>query len=245
MNANSPDGTNFAGSADSRIQGAWVAGGVIGFMFDAAQGGSFPFPHVQVLRFNESSNALLSQGQIFSNTYAFLYPSVQPNARGHLGGTMAWGGGAFFPNALAWIADDFNNNVITPLENITIATGGAGANRWGDYFATRIHSPYPNTWVGSAYVLQAANVREPHYIWFGRERDTPPATNTIYVDRLNTSGFEDGTAARPYNTVTEASFAASPGDTIIIRGGNYNEAVRFNKLVTVRNESGTAVIGRP
>ena len=174
MTATSPDGTNFAGNADSRLQGAWVAGGVIGFMFDAAQGGGFSFPHVQVLRFNESNRTLLSQGQVFSNSYAFLYPSVQPNERGHLGGTMAWGGGTFFPNALAWIADDFNNNTITPLENITFAAGNAGPcdpnfdpipmngtldcyNRWGDYVATRISIPYSNTWVGSGFVLTGTN----------------------------------------------------------------------------------------
>lgn len=256
MTADSPDGTNFAASADSRIQGAWVAGGVIGFMWNAAQGNGFSYPHVQVLRFAEVNRSLLSQGQVFSNSYAYLYPSVQPNARGHLGGTMAWGGGTFYPNALAWIADDFNNNTITPLENVTYATGSAGPNepsfgvynRWGDYLATRVHRPFENTWIGTGFVIQAntaGNVREPHYAWFGRERDTPPASNTIYVDRLNTSGFEDGTAARPYNTVTEGHYAASPGDTIIIRGGNYNEAVRFNKAVTVRNENGTAVVGRP
>lgn len=256
MTANSPDGTNFAAFSDSRIQGAWVAGGVIGFMWNAAQGGSFPFPYVQVLRFSEANRSLLSQGQVFSNTHAFLYPSVQPNARGHLGGTMAWGGGTFFPNALAWIADDFNSNTITPLENVTYAVGAAGPNepnfgfynRWGDYLATRVHRPYENTWIGTGFVIQTSatgNVREPHYAWFGRERDTPPTSNTIYVDRLNTSGFEDGTAARPYNTVTEASFAASPGDTIIIRGGNYNETVEFKTAVTVINQNGAAIIGKP
>lgn len=256
MIANSPDGTNFAGNADSRIQGAWVAGGVIGFMWNAAQGGGFNFPHVQVLRFNEANRSLLSQGQIFNAAHAFLYPSVQPNARGHLGGTMAWGGGAFYPNALAWIADDFNNNTITPLENVTFATGAAGPNepnfgvydRWGDYLATRIHRPFENTWIGTGFVLQTSatgNVREPHYTWFGRERDTPPAANTIYVDRLNTSGFEDGTAARPYNTITEGNSAASPGDTIIIRGGNYNETVEFKTAVTVINQNGAAIIGKP
>src|SRR5207302_1164904 len=34
--ATSPDGANFAGYDGDRIQGAWVANGVIGFMWDAA-----------------------------------------------------------------------------------------------------------------------------------------------------------------------------------------------------------------
>lgn len=262
MTANSPDGTNFAEDADSKIQAAWVAGGVIGFMWNAAQSTppttTFPFPHVQVLRFNESNRTLLSQGQIFSPTTAFLYPSVQVNARGHLGGTMAWGGGSFYPNALAWIADDYNGGTITPLENATFAVGSAGPkendfgifNRWGDYLATRLHIPYRNTWIGTGFVYQsgsppAGNQRDPHYVWFGRERDTPPANQTIYVDLFNTTGFEDGTIAHPYNTVREGHFASSPGDTIVVTVGNYNEPIILNRPSTITTLGGTVIIGRP
>ena len=258
MMAVSPDGTNFAGNADNRIQAAWVAGGAIGFMWNAAQGGNFPFPHVQVLRFRESDRILLNQGQIWSANHAFLYPSVHPNGRGHLGGTMAWGGGTFFPNVLAWISDDFNNHTITPLENVSVANGTAGPNevgfgvynRWGDYHSTRIHRPYENTWIGTGFVIQAGgppagNQREPHYVWFGRERDTPPAANTIYVDYFNASGFENGTLTHPFNTIGEGIFATSPGDTLMIRGGNYLEAARFNRAVTVKSYNGTAIIQAP
>lgn len=264
MTANSPDGTNFAGNANANIQAAWVAAGVIGFMWNAAQGGSFPFPHVQVLRFNESNRSLLSQGQVWSSSYAFLYPSVQTNARGHLGGTMAWGGGTLYPNALAWIADDFNNNTITPLENVTFAAGSAGPNenrpggagiynRWGDYHSTRVHRPYSNTWIGTGFVYQASpppptgisNQREPHYAWFGRERDTPPANNSIFVSLANTTGYEDGTILHPYNTVGEGNFAATSGDVISIVPGNYNELPRLNRASRLERfgASGTVKIG--
>jgi hypothetical protein len=247
--AASPDGNDFSAASDSRIEAAWVAQGVIGFMWNAAQGGGFAFPHVEVLRFSEDNRSLLTQGQIFNAGHAFLHPSVHPNDRGHLGGTMAWGGGAFFPSALTWIADDFNGGTITPLDNLTFATGNGAPNygRWGDYFATRPNSPYGNTWSASGFVLNgvAGVTRDPHYIWFGRERDTPPPTNTIYVNKTNTSGYEDGTSAHPYNTVAEGHFASSPGDTLIIRAGNYNELVRFNRTVTVRNEGGAAVVGKP
>ena len=266
MRANSPDGTNFAGSADSRLQGAWVAGGVIGFMFTAAQGGAFTFPHVQVLRFNESNRTLLPGGQtqVFSNSIAFMYPSVQPNERGHLGGTMAWGGGTSFPNALAWIADDFNNNTIAPLENITFAAGTAGPcdpnfdpvpmngtldcyNRWGDYLSTRISVPYSNTWIGTGFVLTGANgvTREPHYVNFGRERDTPPASNVIFVSLFNTSGYEDGSILHPYNTLREGHFASVAGDTISIVPANYNEPQVLNRPSRLERfgNSGTVHIG--
>jgi len=251
MVAPSPDGTDFAGSGDTRILGAWVANGVIGFMWNAPQGVFFAYPHVEVVRFNESNRTLLTQGQVYSDSYAFLYPSVHPNDRGHLGGTMAYGGGSLYPSELAWIADDINNGTITPiLDSIAVATGNAGpaSNRWGDYLTTRLNTPYSNTWVGSGYVLSGgtgnANV-VPRFIWFGRERDTPPSTNTIYVDKSNTSGYEDGSATHPYNTVTEGHFAAMPNDTLIIRAANYNETVRFTTPVTVRNEGGIVKIGAP
>lgn len=264
--AASPDGTDFSAASDSRIEAAWVAQGVIGFMWNAAQGGGFAFPHVEVLRFNEGDRSLLpqGQGQVFNASHAFLHPSVHPNDRGHLGGTMAWGGGAFFPNALVWIADDFNNGTITPLENVTFAVGNAGPcdpafdpipanmtldcyNRWGDYFATRVHRPSGLTWIGTGFVLNGTNgvTRDPRYVWFGRERDTPPPTNTIYVDLANQSRYEDGSTAHPYNTVTEGNFACSAGDTLIIRAGNYNETGRFNRAATVRNEGGIVRIGIP
>ena len=89
------------------------------------------------------------------------------------------------------------------------------------------------------------NAREPHFVWFGRERDTPPPTRTIYVDWANNTGIEDGTQAHPYNTVAEGHTAASLGDTLSIRAGNYPGAVRLNKSVTVRSTGGTAAIGRP
>jgi hypothetical protein len=256
MLAVSPDGTNFACTADSRILGAWVAGGVIGFMWNAAQGGSFAYPHVEVVRFNESNRNLIGQGQVFSASFAFLYPSVHPNDRGHLGGTMAVGGGSSYPFEIAWIADDFNNGTITPLENATVAVGTAGptCNRWGDYYATRLEVPYGNTWVGTGYVVNTTtcngiptggNNWDPHFVWFGRERDTPPATNTIYVDKLNASGYEDGTLVHPYSTFAKGNFACSAGDTLMVRAGNYNETGTFNRAAIVKNLSGTVKLGTP
>jgi hypothetical protein len=261
MTATSPDGSNFAARADDKILGAWVANGVIGFMWNAAQGGGFAFPHVQVLRFNESDRRLLSQGQIFNNNNAFLYPSVHPNDSGDIGGTMASGGGIFYPAALAWIADDFNGGTITPLEHLAFALGTAGPcdpafappaggcyNRWGDYFSTRVSVPYGNTWVGTGFVVNGAGgvTRDPRYVWFGRERDTPPPTNTIFVSLGNTSGWEDGSFAHPYNTVTEGHFAAMPGDTILIAPGNYPETLTFRTPVKVDilKLGGTVTIGK-
>jgi len=258
MTAPSPDGTDFAAfpANDTRIRAAWVANGVIGFMWNAPQSTppatGFPFPHVWVMRFNENNRTLIDQSQIWNTVEAFLYPSVAVNDRGHLGGTIAAGGGAtFFPRALAWMADDFNGGTIAPLESVAFTgnpTNGPAGNRWGDYLSSRVNVPYGNTWVASGYALVGgtgnANVVQ-RFIWFGRERDTPPAANTVFVDAANTSRYQDGSSAHPYRTVTDGHFAAMPGDTLMIRAGNYFETPRLNKAVTVRSEGGTVRILSP
>lgn len=242
-------GTNYLSNDDDRIQGAWVANGVIGFMWDAAQGNGFARPHVQVVRFNESNRTRIGQGQIFSSTTSFSYPSVHPNDRGHLGGTISFGcgGSSGNPGLAAWIADDINNNVITPLESFGVAFGNRSEARWGDYCATRRHSPNGNTWVGTGFVLNANSVRDHRVVWFGRERDTPPATSPIFVSRFNTTSYEDGSLFHPYKTITNGNFAAMPGDVISIVSGNYNERGVFNRRSTLQRlgTTGTVVIGVP
>lgn len=246
--APSPDGSDFAAHPRDRILGAYVADGVIGFMWDAAQDGAFPFPYVFVARFNEGDRSLLSQGQMWSDQFAIVYPSVHPNDRGHLGGVVAYGGGAYYPGAAAWIADDINGGSITPTDLYVFATGDSGpaSDRWGDYLTTRHHVSYGNTWAGGGYSLvggQNGGDVEPRYVWFGRERDTPPEYNSIYVSLYNISGHEEGTLLHPYDTVTEGHFAAVNGDTIFIFNGNYPEAVTFSTSVTLKSLNGTTTIG--
>jgi hypothetical protein len=109
--------------------------------------------------------------------------------------------------------------------------------------------PHGNTWVGTGFALAGpggggGNNVVPRYVWFGRDRDMPPATSTIFVDLVNTSGWEDGSPDHPYSTMMEGHFAAMAGDTIIIRAGSYPETLTFRTATTVRSEGGTATIGR-
>lgn len=106
-----------------------------------------------------------------------------------------------------------------PLEVHQFTFGDAGPDTvwWGDYFTARRNVPYGNTWDGTGVCLiGGCSHRSAHgyYVWFGRERDTPPAHHTIYVDWANISRWEDGSVAHPNNTVDEGHFAAVDGDTI-------------------------------
>lgn len=188
MDATGPDGNDFAEFADTRILGAWVANGVVGFMWHAAQGGGFIYPQTWVVRLQASDRSFLSEGQIYNDNFAFMYPSVHPNDRGDLGGTIAFGGGAENPGAGAWIADAYDPGTVLDggTDGITANTfvqGDAGpapndngVGRWGDYLTTRQNVPYGYTWGGSGFGLVGGpdnEDAEPHYVWFGRRADTP------------------------------------------------------------------------
>jgi hypothetical protein len=217
----------------------------------------YPWPNVRYVRLNTSNLNVADQGAIWNSAYAFAYPSAHVNNRGDIGGTVSVGGGQatnnpfLYPSMAVWLADDFNNRTVAPLTSLVMAIGTNGplalagtgtpptcrggftppCYRWGDYFSTRRHSMYGNTWIGTAYVKdggQDVGNDRPHYVWFGRERDRPPAANTIWVSNVAT-GWQNGTFFNPYHTVDGGNFATVPGDTVIINAGVYNERVTLDR----------------
>lgn len=73
--------------------------------------------------------------------------------------------------------------------------------------------------------------------------------NTVWVNAGNNSGSEDGSPESPYNTLREGLWAASPGGTIVLFGGNYDfdrTASILNRPVTLTKQPGvgTVLIGQ-
>lgn len=179
-----PDGLNWCGRNDTRLKGGWVAGGVIGFLWDASQGtgglGTFAFPYTHVIRVNESTKALIDEPVIFNNTVAFQFPGVSVNGRGHLGVSIAFGGGSFFPSSDLLLRDDVSPNAWQAL-TARFGLNGPGTDRWGDFLTTRPFNGNGNAWVATGYTLQGAcagggtpcSTVEPRFFIFGRERDNP------------------------------------------------------------------------
>jgi len=58
----------------------------------------------------------------------------------------------------------------------------------------------------------------------------------IYVDIGNTSGTEDGTQTHPFNTITEGIEAATPGKSVVVAAGTYNEQLIINKEITLQGD---------
>jgi hypothetical protein len=153
----------------------------VGFMWNAQactnpQGCGYtrPWSYVRVLRFNSSDLGLIDEPDIWNGSYAFQFPSVGVNGRRHVGGTMFWGGGSNFPTLVSLIWDDLScNPYVCGWENYGAVGSSASNAGWGDYLDTRPHSPYSNTWVATGYSYDGTNVT-PQFLWFGRQRDTPP-----------------------------------------------------------------------
>lgn len=169
-------GKDFCRRSDGRVHAAYLANGILGFLWNGGAGGFFPYPQVQVARFRESDRGLVEHTQIWNPSAAWMYPSVSVNARGHLAGTVLYGGGSSTPSCNAWIADDYNGGGFAPLENWEVARSTHGPDQpvGGDYLTTRTHSPHANTWVGTCYSFQGGGSdfhAKPYYVWFGRQRD--------------------------------------------------------------------------
>lgn len=246
-----PDGLDWFSPVENsthKVRGAVATPSEIYFFWSAAQGGGFDFPQVQAARFTRNDARTYNGTEVvWSPINAWAYASASANDAGHLGGTIAFGGGDFFPSSAAWIADDINGVTIAPLETRLIRSGtdGPAGDRWGDYLATLRHVPYGNTWVGTAFTLQggSGSTRDVvTYTWFGRERDAPPPFDAIHVDLANTSGHETGEAAHPFNTVVEGHTAATAGDTIVIHAGTYDETLTFTTPCFVTSVGGSAII---
>ncbi|MET0623611.1 MAG: FG-GAP-like repeat-containing protein, partial [Pyrinomonadaceae bacterium] len=221
--ATSPDGTNWAARADSRMTGAWVANGIIGLMWPAKQGGQFPYPYTIIARFNESSRALVSQNELWSSQTAWLFPTASVNSAGNLAGMVMFGGGAFYPGTNIWISDDVQSgfNPLT-LYGATESTSGPSRNQWGDYHTVHPHKDSPNTWVGATYYIQNGGENSnavPRYLWFGRERDFTCTSNISPTSQSFASGGGTGSVGVTSSTTTCNWSSVSNASWITINSG--------------------------
>ncbi|NJL27586.1 MAG: hypothetical protein HC897_06655, partial [Thermoanaerobaculia bacterium] len=185
-NCAGPGGVNWCGFIDFRPQGAWVADGVVGFMWVPSEnpGGGFPFPYTQVARFNEVGLTFIDGPQIWASDRAMVYPSVAVNGNGDLGGTIMWGGGTFNPSCSVWVADDVNGDTLAPLESLAsiLGTSGPSSARSGDYLFTNVNAPNDKIWAGSCFAYNSTSRGTSRFALFGREGNG---------DLFN-NGFESG-----------------------------------------------------
>jgi hypothetical protein len=181
----SSDGSDMCSADDPRIKTGWIAGGRIGFLWDVAQGyagpasfGMFPYPYVQGVEIDETTWSVVSEPIIWSDRNAWAFPSVGVNGRGHLGMSIAHGGGDYFPGSDLFVRDDISGS---DWDYLTVRFGTEGPHssllRWGDFLSVRPSSGKDNSWVGTGFTFQGSDQNvfsETRFYWFGRQRDAPP-----------------------------------------------------------------------
>lgn len=160
-----PGGVNWLGRLDSRITGAWVGAGTVGFMWSANRDGSHPLPYIRVARIKQSNMTLIDEPDIWSRTSGWAYPAAAANAQGAVGFTAFYGGGPRHPGhvvgaktATGWDTTLTSSSTHSPPDQA-----------WGDYLSCTPHSTNSAQWVASGYTLQGGTARrniEPRYVRF-------------------------------------------------------------------------------
>jgi hypothetical protein len=160
-----PGNVNWLVRADSRITGAWVGAGVIGFMWTANRDASHPLPYIRVARLNEGNKTLVDEPDIWSNNSAWAYPAAAPNSAGQVGISAFFGGGPRHPTHVVGV------RTATAWDTVVTATSthGPADQSWGDYLSCVAHHSTASNWVASGYTLQGGTDRrniEPRYVQF-------------------------------------------------------------------------------
>lgn len=235
--ATTPDETNWAARADGKIHGAWVAKGIIGLMWMAAQDGAFPYPYTVVARFSQSSRQRIDQTPVWSQSGAWLFPTASVNGAGDVAGLMTFAGGTTYPNTNIWVSDDVENG-FAPLAMHGAALGSLtpSGTEFGDYQTVRPHKTFPNTWVAAAYFLLGHSGDAgvvPSYLWFGREREfTSSPAGAVNLTPFRPSDWSSrlvlsstrGTHSESAITSTDTVYV----DWAVINSGSTWTQTRFN-----------------
>jgi hypothetical protein len=160
-----PGNVNWLARADSRITGAWVGAGVIGFMWTVNRDANHPLPYIRVVRLNENNKTVIDQPDIWSNQSAWAYPAAATNSSGQVGISAFYGGGPRHPGHVVGV------RTATTWDTVLTATSTHGPTdqSWGDYLSSVMHQSTTANWVASGYTLQGGTDRrniEPRYVEF-------------------------------------------------------------------------------
>ena len=180
QNCGSTDGVvkNWCQYADSRVLGAYLAAGVLGFSFNAKQDSSHPFPFTRIVWFNASNMSYIGAGDVWATWGAIQFLSLAPNAQGNVGSEFAWGGGTggthYYPGAAI---ETSTATTINTSPNYYLWGSGntctyGGLYRWGDYLTVRTYKANANDYIGAGYAMTGGNCGssgaypQPHNILF-------------------------------------------------------------------------------
>ncbi len=176
-----PDKLNPCSRSLSTIQAAWLRQGTdhsigeIGFMWDAREGGGFPYAYIEAVTFREDTLAITGRPVVWSSSRAYQYPFASPNSRGDLGVTLTMMGGSTYPSTIFLIEDQYTS-AAPPWQSWLLRAGNAGAAGWGDFVRNRAFLPSQLGWVSAGHTQQGGSNgahTQPQYYVVSRSNDVP------------------------------------------------------------------------
>ena len=214
-----PSGANWVNRADGRVLGAWVANGVLGFMWAAKQDSTFLIRIPSSANLVQSTRSRISQTPTWNQNYAWLYPTASVNGSGNLAGLLTFGGESTNPTTNVWMSDDVQNG-FSPLAMFGGAQGNAGPDDdvWG--ITKRFGRTRTSQTLGLlARFLGKRRSRNnviPRYLWFGRIRDLGnPPTGSPNLTPFQPGGWSDRIVTS-YNSNTNFDTTIYASDTLYI-----------------------------
>jgi len=168
------DGTTnwlFINSANNIIGATRRNTNEVWFAWNAASGGGFPNPHIQIVQVDVGNFPSLTksrQWQIWNPGFAFAFPNFYTSQEcGDVGLSVAFGGGTLNPSgALGVVTSDgvLTQTVYYPELSSTCES------RFGDYLTVRSENGV--SYEGFVYALESTTegppLRSPRYVEFGR-----------------------------------------------------------------------------
>ncbi len=188
-----PDARDWTGFrwTNNCVLGGYANSSEVGFLWTSGSVSGRPRNFVRVARFNPTTLALIGQRDIHSANVAYHFPYAATNSSGHIGVTICFGGGKWYPSAGAFIIDNYTSWAgLSAVETMRTGKAGPPSNRWGDYFHCWRNSNLTSTWSGMGFTKQSATGSgEPRYVWFGREVNQPTWVN-LYVQSTPATGVK-------------------------------------------------------
>jgi hypothetical protein len=191
----SSTGTNPCGRSDTRIQGGYLSNGILGFVWDAAQGGSFPYPYVNYITVNASTGTLLANIPLFSNSAAANFASLGVTDSGDIGIGFSLMGGSTNPTFIVGIDDSQTGTNAFDFATVKTSSHGPGTtNSWGDYIRIKPLKPDNGLWIGTGFTMQGGTTNsdvENLFLIFGRPAPPPNNPPTVTISSpINGSEFQ-------------------------------------------------------
>src|SRR5262249_53348877 len=116
-----PGNAPWLSRADDRVTGGWrlparaasdpngAAPARVGWLWSAGRSGNRPHPFIRAVTVNENTMKVMAEPDLWSASAAWAYPAAAPSARGRVGLSAFFGGGATHPAHVVGVLDEKAN----------------------------------------------------------------------------------------------------------------------------------------